>query len=282
MAQESVNIVNLTGKVAEIEVRTGFTKKNVAYIGGRIKIETGEDNIIPVSFFAQETTSKGKQNPVYKSLFTVAEGYKSIAQHGREEADTVELTGGRLEENIYFPSEDKMFRGFQIGGTFFKRNNMAQTKNDFVITGEILEVIEEIKKKDGDDVPTGAVIVRLLVIGWGDKGNVIDFIAEEPSAAQYIKASFSQDMEVKLSGKIVIDETTETITEPVAFGEPLERAITRTERKLVIKSATAPISTTLPTEDKAKILATREADIQEKKEAAGKKTQAAPKSDFTL
>lgn len=279
MAQQSVNSVTLTGKLVEMESRTGLTKKNVPYIAGNVKVETSEDNIIPVSFFAQEITSKGKENSIYKSLLTVVSDFKTIQQHTREEADTVEITSANINENIFFPQPDRMIRGFQVSASFFNRNNNATPDNTFTISGEILEVIEDVE----NDVPTGTLTLRMLVVGYNDKPNIIDFKVEDPAGAKYMKSTFSPNMEVKVSGHIVIDETVEEIKEPVAFGEPIVRTIRKVERKLLVTSATPPIETTIPAEDKAKMLAVREADIQAKKSAANAPAQPSPaKSGFSL
>ena len=281
---ESFNLVELTGRLVEIESRTGVTKKGILYIGGVLKVETSEDNIIPVRFFAQETTVAGKPSEIYKSLGTVISDFKTVQDCGIEEADIIEVSGGRVEENIFFPTADRMIRGFQIGSPFFRRKANADFHNEFTVSGEILDVIEEVKKEDGDDVPTGHLIVRLLVVGWNNRPNIIDFKVEDEAGIQYVKSSFNAGLEVKLNGKVVIDETIEMISEPVAFGEPIERTRTRTERKLLVTSATAPIDSTIPADDKAKMLAVREGNITVLKDEASNKnkTTSTKGSDFSL
>lgn len=281
MAQESTNVVNLSGKLVEIESRTGVTKKGSPYIGGNLKIETSEDNIIPVSFFAAEKTNAGKDNPIYKSLLTVVTDFKTIQQHTREEADIVEVTGANISENIFFPQADRMIRGFQISGAFFNRNNNITPKNEFTISGEILQIIEDIDK---DDVPLNTLTVRMLVVGYNNRPNLIDFKVEEPSGVQYIKNTFAENMEVKVNGEVIVDETIKEISEPAVFGPDIVRTVRNVERKLLIKSATAPTSSTIPAEEKAQMLAVREADIAKKKSEASAPAAGAskPKADFSL
>jgi len=281
MAKESINKVNLTGKIVEIESRTGVTSAGKPYIGGTVKVETAEDNVIPVSFFATEKTNAGKDNPIYKSLQTVVSDFKTIQNHGRAEADIVEITGARLSENIFFPSPERMIRGFQVGGAFFNRKK-ADFKNEFTISGNIEAVIEDVK----DDVPTGTLTVRMLVVGYGDQANILDFKVEDPAGVNYIKSTFTPHMEVKVNGTIIIDETLEEVKEETAFGDPIINTIRKTERKLLIDKATPPIDSTIPADERAMMLAKRESDIQKKKEdaASAPKTASAPKSagDFTL
>lgn len=276
-----MNKVSLSGKIVEIESRTGIDKKNRPYIAGAVKVETAEDNIIPVSFFAAEFTNAGKENPVYKSLQTVISDFKSIQEDTRENADSVEITGARVSENIFFPQSDRMIRGFQIQAAFFNRNNNASPKNEFIVSGEILDVIEDVK----NDVPSGTLTVRLLVVGYANQANVLDFKVEDPAGVKYILSTFTPGMEVKLNGSVVIDETIEEVKEETAFGDPIVSTTRRTERKLLITSATPPVDSQIPADEKTQMLANREGQIQEKKAAAdapaatGKSSSA---GDFTL
>ena len=280
MAKESMNKVTVAGKIVEIESRTGVTKTNKPYIGGTLKVETAEDNVVPVSFFAAETTNAGKENPIYKSLQTVVNDYKTIQNDTREHADSVEISGARLSENIFFPQVDRMIRGFQIQGAFFNRGANITPKNEFIISGVIEDVIEDVK----DDVPTGTLTVRLLVVGYGNQANILDFKVEDPAGAKYILSTFTKGMEVKVNGSIVIDETIEEIKEETAFGDPIVNTTRRTERKLLITSATPPTDSTVPADERMQMLATRESQIQDKKAAASAPQSSKPKSagEFTL
>lgn len=280
MAKESVNKVTLAGKIVEIESRTGITKTNKPYIGGTLKVETEEDNVVPVSFFAAEITNAGKENPIYKSLQTVVNEYKTIQNDTREHADSVEISGARLSENIFFPQPDRMIRGFQIQGAFFNRGASISPDNEFIVSGVIEDVIEDVK----DDVPTGTLTVRLLVVGYGNQANILDFKVEDPAGAKYILSTFAKGMEVKVNGSIVIDETIEEIKEETAFGDPIINTIRKTERKLLITSATPPMDSTLPADERLQMLATRESQIQDKKAGASAPQSSKPESagKFTL
>jgi len=278
MAKESINKYSVAGKIVEIEHRTGVTKAGKPYISGTVHVESAPDNIVPIDFFAQETTNTGKENPIMKSLQTVVEEYKTITKDTREEADIVEISGARISENIFFPQPDRKIRGFRINGAFFNRNNNASPKNEFTVSGEIVEVVEDVE----NDVPTGTLTVRLLVVGYKNKANIIDFKVEDPAGVKYVQSTFVPDMEVKVNGSVIIDETLEEIKEEVAFGEPIVNTSRKVSRKLVIKSATAPVSSSIPPEEKANMLAVRESEISDKKAAASASTSAPKKSDFSL
>lgn len=281
MAKESMNKVTLSGKIVEIESREGMTKKQKPYIGGTIKVETAEDNIIPVSFFAAETTNAGKDNPIYKSLQTVITDFKTIQNDTRELADSIEISGARLSENIFFPQSDRMIRGFQVQAAFFNRKAAVSPVNEFIVSGEILDVIEDVV----DDVPTGTLTVRLLVVGYNNQPNLLDFKVEDPAGVKYILSTFIVGQEVKVNGQIIIDETIDEIKEATGFGDPIVNTVRKTERKLLITSATPPADTQIPADEKMQMLAVRESGIQEKKAAADAPAPANKSSsagDFTL
>ena len=265
MAKESMNKVTLAGKIIEIQSRFGVSKKNQNYLAGTVSIETGEDNIIPVSFYVQEKTKENKDNPLYKSLETVVNEYKTVNSHSREEADIIEISGARLSENVFF-SNDRMIRGFQVASAFFNRKNNATPMNEFIVTGEILDIVEEVV----DDVPTGTVLIRLLVVGYGNRANVLDFVVEDPAGAKYVKATFSPGLEVKVKGNIVIEETLIEKKEEAAFGDPIITTTRNINRKLVVTSVTPPIDSSITEEERVTMLSTRESEIQSKKADAAK------------
>ena len=260
--KEDLNKVTIRGKIVEIKSRTGVDTKQRNYIAGTVTIDTGDDNFIPVDFYAAEFTNLGKENGIYKSLQTVVNDFKTINVHGRDEADTVEITGATLRENFFHIAEDRLLRGFKINSAFFNRKAEAEPGSEFITTGHILDIIEDVK----NDVPTGSVTVRLLIVGWSDTANVLDCTVEEPTGVEYIKSTFSSGMDVKITGTIVVKEILETKEEEAAFGPKIVETIRTTNRKLLITSATPPVESSMTDQDKQTMLAEREGRIQKDKE----------------
>lgn len=275
---ESFNKIELSGKVAEIISRTGLTKKNVNYVSGTIKIETAPDNIIPVEFFAQEINAKGNVSPLYKSLLTVKDEYKSIATDGRDAADTIVVETAKFTENLYSPDGEQIRRGFKINSSFFNRKKIDKSFSKFVVEGEVVAIMDEIKA----DVPTGSVIVELLIVDFNENAHIIPFFVDIPKSAEYVKNTFSEGDQVKVSGTILISEEDIVKVEKAAFGDDIEQHSKRTTRRLVIESASAPVASTISAEKKTTMLATREADIQAKKNEAKSKSGTKPAGGFSL
>lgn len=282
MAKEHENKPKIQGKLVKIESRSGTTKTGKEYIGGNLHIETGEDNIIPVSFFATPQKNDGNPNPVYASLKTVIDEYKSIDSHGRDEADLIEVGASRMQENAFYVRDGQLVRGFQMSAPFFNRKAKIDPEGTFAMSGEIVKVTDEIIK----DEPTGNVIVTLLVVTYNNTANLIDFSIEGEKGVQYAKTNFVQGMEVKLSGDIKVVEVIEEKTEEAAFGAPIVEEIRRTERKLLVTSATPPVESAITEEERSTMLAERESKLQRMKEEflAKQKGGNKPKgaADFSL
>lgn len=267
--QESFNKVTLVGKVSEITYRKDVNRNKDNYVAGEIKIETGEDNIIPVSFYQNELTKDGKPNGIYASLMTVIDEFKTIAKDGREAADTVSVTTGKLEENSFYGKDGNLIRQYRISSPFFNRKSGAEPANEFVVEGIVVNTSDEIK----NDVPTGRLFVDLLVIGYGDRGNILRLVVEGEKGVDYIKSSVSERDEVKFAGQVLHSEINEQVKEEVAFGEPIIRITTRTEKKLLITSATAARESTASSEEIDTILADREGRLKVAKERAESKAK---------
>lgn len=280
MAIESIQKHVISGKVYNIEHREG-TGKGGVYIAGKVFVETDSDSVIPVNFYASEKKKDGTPNPMYSSLKTVVHDYKSIASSGREDADSVEVGLAKIEENTFFVKDGKMIRDWQFKSAFFNRKADVAPKAEFSVVGEVLDIEDEII----NNVPTGNVKVRMLVVGYGNSANIIDFAVENEAAVKYVKSNFASSVEVKLTGDILVIEKIEEKITPTAFGEPIREESKRTERKLLVKSATPPVPSTLNEAELTTMLAEREAKITESKRKFLEKqkgTKPTGAADFSL
>lgn len=269
MATESQQKNTISGKVVSVESRTGVNRNNMDYIGGTVSIETAQDNIIPVSFYANLKKNDGGMNGLYQSLQTVVSDYKTIATHGREDADVVEVGVPKLAENSFFVRDGQMIRGFQFSSPFFNRKADAGAKGEFNITGEIVRIVEDIK----DEIPTGNLTITMLVVGYKNAANLVDFKVEGEKAVNYAKTNFSPGMEVKLTGDIINEEHIDKKTTEAAFGDPIVEEIRRVERKLLVRSATPPVDSPISEEERTTMLAERESRLQQAKEDFMKKNK---------
>ena len=275
MLKQDTNKIEIAGKIIEIEKRTG-TKDGVDWISGTVKVETGKDNIIPIGFYSSALTKEKKPNKIYASLQTVCDSYKTVA--AGEEADTIVIDSAQLSENIFFPSPETLIRGFQIQSSFFNRKAVVAGDEHakFTLTGTIVSIVDEIK----NDLPTGRLILKLLVVQYCDKADIFDLVIDKPEAVNYVRNTCSEMDKLKVQGDIIITEELEISEEPTAFGEPIEQVKRKTTRELIVKSATPPTPTDLTREQVDELLKKRETLTATKKaEAAAKEN--APKTQST-
>ena len=275
MLKQDTNKIEIAGKIIEIEKRTG-TKDGVDWISGTVKVETGKDNIIPIGFYSSALTKDKKPNKIYASLQTVCDSYKTVA--AGEEADTIVIDSAQLSENIFFPTPEALIRGFQIQSSFFNRKTVVAGDEHakFTLTGTIVSVVDEIK----NDLPTGRLILKLLVVQYGDKADIFDLVIDKPEAVNYVRNTCSEMDKIKVQGDIIITEELEISEEPTAFGEPIEQVKRKTTRELIVKSATPPTPTDLTREQIDELLKKRETLTATKKAEAAAK-QNAPKTQST-
>ena len=275
MLKQDTNKIEIAGKIIEIEKRTG-TKDGIDWISGTVKVETGKDNIIPIGFYSSALTKDKKPNKIYASLQTVCNSYQTVA--AGEEADTIVVDSAQLSENIFFPTPETLIRGFQIQSSFFNRKAVAAGDEHakFTLTGTIVSVIDEIK----NDLPTGRLILKLLVVQYGDKADIFDLVIDKPEAVNYVRNTCSEMDKIKVQGDIIITEEVEISEEPTAFGEPIEQVKRKTTRELIVKSATPPTPTDLTREQVDELLKKRETLTATKKAEAAAK-QNAPKTQST-
>lgn len=284
MAQQSVNKAPITGILVEISHNEGTNKHGQEYIAGRVMLETSPDNIIPIDFYQNVLKKDGSPNGVHKGVMTMINEFRSKSKDGREAADLVEVGAARIEENSFYTQGGGLVRGFRISAPFFQRAKAgANPENSFIITGIVLNMVEEIKQ----DVPTGSLFVDLLTIGYGDRGDVLRFTIEDEKAVNYLKNSLSNGDEVKFAGEVKMTETTVEKTEEAAFGAPIIEYDTRYERKLLVRSMTPATTPTIPSEEIQTILAAREGRMAQSKADAEAKNKAGnsgdkPKRNFTL
>lgn len=268
MAKESLNKIEVAGKVVSIETKTGVTKNGKEYLAGKVLVEAGTDNIIPIDFFANKIKNDGNPNPLYASLTTVVNEFKTISINGRDEADTIEINSAKVKENAFYTQDGKLVRGFSLDSAFFNRKPGAEPKADFTVTGEIVSIVEE-------PTETGMeILLRMLIIGYGNTANLIDFKVENPQAVDYVRNAFSAGQEVKLSGKVIVSEEKIEKVEEAAFGNPIVTIFTKTSRKLLVTAATPPVDSTLDAAERQTMLATREARLSESKEKSANKAPA--------
>lgn len=243
--RQAENKVFIEGILSEIDIveRTYTSKDGVQNnaLAGQIKVRVeqkinGVDKIleIPVHVFVNEMTKKGTKNPAYESIDTVRREFISIASGaGVEGADRIRISGASIQMNEYWADENRLSSYPRINASFVQRvkrdefTSKAQFSTELVVSKMVNEV-------DKDGVETGRLKIEGILPQYGERVDVVPFIAENPNVVDAISQYWQPKDTVKASGKLNFSSTVEIYTEEQGFGEPIEKKRTINVSELVI------------------------------------------------
>ena len=112
-----------------------------------------------------------------------------------------------------------------------KANPEDEEKATFELSGVVGDIRDEMDK-DGNE--TGRLILKFIVVGYLGKTDVIQLIAENPTAVNHIRNNWEKGDTVTLTGIVNMSYTVKTWTEEQGFGEPIKRTRTESKRELII------------------------------------------------
>jgi hypothetical protein len=236
--REAYNNVTIEGILTENKLDY---KKTVGegkdYISGDLLIEISPNNIVPVNFFSFKYKKDGAPNRIYGSLENVIETYKSIAKHGREEADKIRITGGKIEANEFYNASGQLISTFRIRSNFVNRvSGEFEPQASFQVETYIQGITEEVK----DDVPTDRVIINGVVPMYKGKISLLKFFVENDAGKEYVQKNYSKGDTVKLAG-ILDNEIVEiNRTQEMEFGGDIVDTYTRIKRELIVNKGGKP------------------------------------------
>lgn len=235
--RQAENFVLIEGTL--VENRLEETKVNGKdAISGELDIEVKENEVHPVSFFSYKFKDDGTENKNFKSLSTVMNEYKSIASHGREEADKVRVTGGNIRLNEYY-GQDGALRSFpQIQSNFVNRVKADEEFNpraEFDVEVFIKSVTDEFK----NDEETGRAIVDAYIVLYEGKVIPFKFVVDE-DGADFVKDNYEPGTTAQIYGDIINFKEVKRTEKPTAFGKPQEKITTVTIREYLITGGSEP------------------------------------------
>ena len=162
-----INNIHLAGRLGELEIKTGKTKKDVDYISLRGVIICGEEPVYSMRFrsFAQAKKSDGTDSKAYVNLCNWAK--KAVPMTKNPEEFTWVDTRGSIRANDYVNQQGKLVEGYEINLNSF--NDFTEYACELDFEGYIAGIKDETKGEDND--PTGRKI--LYLIGKNTIGNDI-------------------------------------------------------------------------------------------------------------
>lgn len=252
--RQSNNVIEVEGKITEIELEEvdyGQGEK----IKGTIKIQTDENNVVPIEVFANKYTKAG----ALSGIVTVMNEYKA--------GEKVRIGNGNHRENKYIHQDGSLRSYPQIQSMFFNRveGNINPTSK-FSIEMYITSIKDEIYREE----ETGRKLINGYGIGYDGKLIPVTVIAIPPLADK-VDANFEKGDTATFHGNVVnIEKKIEKVIES-DFGED-EVVITKIYERgyIVMGGKKASDEKAYNSKDIKALESEREIDIQAMKDKKAK------------
>ncbi|PAD70579.1 hypothetical protein CHH83_01895 [Bacillus sp. 7586-K] len=233
--READNKVTIEGLL--LEVRSNEWQSGEG-INIELDIEVAANEVHTITGMSKFKKKDGTENGIAKGYKTIINEYKSVATHGRDEADKVRITQGQIGLNEYY-GQDGMLRSYpQLSTNFVNRVQAGEEykpRAEFEVEVFIKSVNPEIK----NDEETGRVKVDAIIPAYGGKVLPFSFMAPV-EAAEYIEDNYGPGSTVKIYGDIVNFKEKKVVMEEVAFGKPKEKVTYNTIREYLITGGSEP------------------------------------------
>lgn len=242
---ESQNEVIITGILNELDIVEGKSAEDQPYVRGTAYIRVDQEiegevkeNIIPVKMFSMMYKKGTKEvSKLYTRILNYKNEFKSLAiVDSPSEASRVTVTASISENSFYNESTDSIITGFQVSSNFINKAKDSDKEGaKFVFSGVVINTNSEVNS-DGEE--TGRLFVKLGVIGYGGKINIITLTATG-SKKEHIENNWETKDTVKVAGVLNMSKEVKVFRDDTGFGEPIEKTKTITCNELVITGGSA-------------------------------------------
>lgn len=240
---ESRNEFVICGTLNTIKITEGTSnKKNDDFVAADIEIRvdqnvngTMEESIVPIKLFSMRHKTDKSLNANYDRIKSYGDRLipLTICDPGEEDKASQVRIEAAISENSFKTRDDRIVNAWQLTTNFVndkKRNDKEEAS--FIVTGVVVNDLGSAREMDSDGNETGRLIVKLCLVGWGGRANVVEFVAEG-SAAEHIERNWAQGDTVTAAGFVVISQKTVSSTEDFGFGD-MKHDHTVSKRELLI------------------------------------------------
>jgi hypothetical protein len=236
--KKMINKTFIEGLLVEKNFRTGMTKANVAYIAGKLHIDTGNNNIVVVDVFEQQRTAKGLENQKYAILSGIYKNGQTV--NDGSATPTAIRVSSTLELNDWMDDGQQKTSLINNGGFINIISN--QSNQDWKAEFEVDIVIKNVQPELKDAVETGRAIINGYVFNYKNHALPVRFIVENKQGVSFFTDmepnTFTRVWGVQSTGVSGVDRKEES-----AFGDAkvVKSGYTRKEF-IVIGAQTFPYS----------------------------------------
>ncbi|MGG1395616.1 hypothetical protein ABE320_17010 [Bacillus velezensis] len=232
--REASNVVTIEGTLAEVR----HTKwKSGKGLNIELDIEVAPNEVHTVKGFSKYKKADGTDNAIAKGYQTIISDYKSIAEHGRDQADKVRITQGKIGLNEYY-SQGILKAYPQLMTNFVNRldaNEEFNPRAEFDVELFVKNVTEE--KVKGEE--TGRVNLNGYIPLYGGKVIPFEFVVAK-EGSQFVEDNYEKGVTVNVCGKIINYKEQKTTTKAMAFGEDKKEITSITKREYLVTSGDNP------------------------------------------
>lgn len=219
--RQASNKAIVVGRLMDMEVTTGVTKKGDGYISVTLIVNSlidGKENENEIQLFATE------KSKLHKSYSTIANEYKSAKLVGKENADRIRVDGELVFDKYVQAKTGKISITRKIRGTFVNRIDKPEITDE--VGAEVECLVKGFKNEtDKDGIETGRLQVDLLSIGYNNNVNEFQrvFVGKELASVFPTVYNIGDTAEFVLHvfNYSESKEETEEVEETIGFGQGL-------------------------------------------------------------
>ncbi len=278
--KQTENYGEVVGLLKKKNIKFGTSKNGKNYANGSIEVEVENQfgtNVIKIDVMQMELKKDGEVNKNYKALHTVYAEYKSIDEHGKENADTIQVFV-KLEENNYFlDGEVKEGMKLLASANFDKRIFAPIKRVDKSTEHKALISFGGMITKIIPNETTGELKVE--VVGATFTGKAIKHRLDvSKELAQGFRGVYQEGCVTTLHYMPINAVEVEEVKQQVAFGvAPSYSGITKTTRKnLICGGDPVNYASDMTQEVVKQMLVLRENELETLKENANQRTETTP------
>ncbi|GLZ63250.1 hypothetical protein QTN46_09295 [Bacillus amyloliquefaciens] len=232
--REASNVVTIEGILAEVRHTEWKSGKGLNI---ELDIEVAPNEAHTVKGFSKYKKADGTDNAIAKGYQTIISEYKSIAEHGRDQADKVRITQGKIGLNEYC-SQGILKAYPQLTTNFVNRldaNEEFNPRAEFDVELFVKNVTEE--KVKGEE--TGRVNLNGYIPLYGGKVIPFEFVVTK-EGSHYVENNYEKGSTVNVFGKIINFKEQKVTTKTAAFGEDKKEITINSKREYLITGGDDP------------------------------------------
>ncbi|MED4817612.1 hypothetical protein [Bacillus atrophaeus] len=232
--REAENKVFIEGLLIEVRHNEWKNKEGLSI---ELDIETAENEVQTVNGMSRYKKKDGTDNAIAKGYQTIINDYKSVDKHGREGADKVRITQGKIGLNEYY-MQGNLKSYPQLTTNFVNRldaNEDFNPRAEFDVELFVKNVAEE--KVKGEE--TGRVNLNGYIPLYGGKVIPFTFVVTK-EGSQFVQNNFEKGSTVNVFGKIINYKEQKVTTKTAAFGEDKKEITSITKREYLVTGGNDP------------------------------------------